>query len=330
MTNVIEAKARTVRFYAAGGTGIDLLRSYREAARIDRVGVYADEQETYIDTSNSNLHGVSMDNVYRLKNIEGGGKDREKVKAAFIPVVPDLLLKHPPADLNVILASLSGGTGSAIAPILAGHLLKAGQAVVLVVMADHTSSKSELNVINTMTDLESVSKQLQKAVVLHYTQNDPEKSLLQNDTEPMFVMGALSILGSGKNNRLDLSDVNNFVNFPAVTHHTPGLAQLHVTVKSEDLAQHETIASFAALLRSEDQALPRVQVDYDTVGYLPMVPKGYDCDFFFAVTPGMSTIIDDLKQGKHNLTLKRKAVEAKSSLLEDGPSLDGNSGISFD
>lgn len=329
MTQVIAPTQRTVRFWACGGTGIDLLRDYRDTARLEKQEIYSTELDTYIDTSNSNLHGASIDNVYRVHGIDGGGKDREKVKAAVIPVLPEILLKHPAGDFNVVLFSNSGGTGSSIGPLVLGHLLKNGHNAVGIIIADHTSGKSQSNAINAMADLESITKQLNKTVVIHYCKNDPTKSLLDNDAKSKFVMGALSILASGKNNKLDSSDIGNFVNYPLVTHHKPGLAQLHVTLNVDEIAGKGHVAAFAALLRSENVILPQMEVDYDAIGYLPMT-SGYDADFFFAITPGMNHIVEDLLAVRKTLEMKKQVNQQTSSLLDnDGKGFDGNSGLTL-
>lgn len=332
MTNVVKPVHRTVRFWACGGTGIDLLRDYRETAVLDKQDLFADELDTYVDTSDSNMHDLSVDNVFRIPNIDGGGKDREKVKATVGPILPEILLKHPAGDLNVILFSLSGGTGSAIGPLILGHLLKGGHAAVGIVLADHTSSKSAANAINSLTDLESIAMQLDKPVVLHYSKNDPTLSVLDNDAKSKFVMSTLSILGSGRNMKLDSSDVNNFFNFTEVTHHKAGLAQLHVTTEANDWGSKlTTVASFAALLRDEISVVPSVEVDYDAVGYLPNTTKGYDKDFYYAVTPGMNTIVDALIDVRKNIEM-RKAVNVQTSTLSVGgksSSFDGNTGMSI-
>ena len=281
---------RSVRFWACGGTGIDLLRDYRATSSLTNEALHAEELDTYVDTSDANMHDLSKTNVYRVEGIDGGGKDREKVKVSVIPVLPEILMKHPAGDLNVVMFSLSGGTGSAIGPLIVGHLLKAGHSVVAVVLADHTSSKSAANAINALTDLESISQQLQKPVVMHYYKNDPNKSILDNDVESKYIMGSLSILGSGQNQKLDSADIKNFIDYPSVTHHRPGLAQLHVTSDQSKWNNNlKHVATFAALLRDENTIVPPVmEVDYDAVGYLPAINSGGDSDLFFAVTPGMN------------------------------------------
>lgn len=328
---LVSPQHRTVRFWACGGTGIDLLRDYRATSALNTSGLHAIELDTYIDTSDANMHELSRENVYRLDGIDGGGKDREKVKAAVIPVLPEILMEHKPGDLNIVLFGLSGGTGSAVGPFVLGHLLKNGHAAMGIVLADHTSSKSTANAISSLTDLESISQQLDKAVVLHYYKNDPTKSLLDNDALSKFVMSTLSILGSGLNLRLDSADINNFIQYPTVTHHKAGLAQLHVTTDVTTWeGELKYVASYAALLRDELTVGPTFEMDYDTVGYFPQVASGYDRDLYYAVTPGMNGIVNELLEARAAIEMRQK-VKVQSATLGggDGGSFGGNTGISI-
>lgn len=326
--DVVTPVTRSVRYWACGGTGIDLLRDYRETSKLDDKGIMAKELDTYIDTSDANMHGISNENVYRVKGIDGGGKDREVVKAVIQPLLPEILLNYPAGDLNVVLYSLSGGTGSAIGPMIVGHLLKANHAVISVVIDDSTSSKAASNGINTMTDLESIARQLNKSVVVHYSKNDPTKSIMDNDALSKFVMGALSILGSGKNSKLDSADINNFINFSNVTHHQPGLARLTVTVNLDDIKAKAPIASFAALLGSELSPTPSLEMDYDAIGYMPSISDSYDKEFFYAITPTMNEVVDELIKARENLAMRKKVTHKASSLLGDtSDGFDGNTGI---
>lgn len=324
--------SKSIRFWACGGTGIDLLKYYRESSGLNDVRIHAEELDTYIDTSDANMVGVDKDVVYRVKNIDGGGKDREVVKRVIQPLLPEILLKYPAGDLNVVLFSTSGGTGSAIGPMVLGHLIKGGHTAVAVVISDGTSSKAVANSINTMSDLESISKQLGKAVVVHYDKNDPSKSILDNDQLSKFVMGALSILGSGKNVRMDSADITNFINYDNVTHHKTGLAQLVVTTKSDDLHGLKPLASFAALLGSELSPIPSLEVDYDAVGYMPSDDgEGFEQEFFFGISPSMNSIVDELLEVRDQLIMKKKVNHQTSSLLadDDKKGFDNNSGISL-
>lgn len=328
---LVVPQQRTVRFWACGGTGIDLLRDYRETSPLNNTNLHATELDTYIDTSDANMHDLSRENVYRLDNIDGGGKDREKVKAAVIPVLPEILMEHKAGDLNVVMFSLSGGTGSAIGPLIMGHLLKGDHPTIGIVLADHTSSKSTANAISSLTDLESVAHQLNKAVVLHYYKNDPTKSVLDNDVKSKFVMSTLSILGSGLNLKLDSADINNFIQFPNVTHHKAGLGQLHVTTDAADwTGELKYVATYAALLRDELTINPPMKMDYDTVGYLPPQSTGYDKDFYFAVTPGLNEIVNELLEDRKNIEIRQKvAVQTATLSGNNGSSFGGNTGISI-
>lgn len=331
MSNVMTPTTRTVRFWACGGTGIDLLRDYREAQGLTDPDLYSEEHYSYIDTSDSNMHGLdksSANEVYRVKGTDGGGKDREFVKTKFIPVLAEVMMTFPAGDMNVLVGSPSGGTGSACIPQIAKELLKAGESVAVVLVADHTSSTSSANCIMCLTELEQLTQLTGKSIAIHWSTNDRKKSHLDNGTEAKFVMAALSLLGSGKNHKLDSSDIRNFLDYTTITHHKAGLGNLRVTNDISKWAGIGQIATFAALLGDELATVPEIEADYDAVGFLPAGAKNpYDTDLFFSVTLGMNSVIDELVEIRKSIEMKRKVAVQTSSLL-DGNSL-GGSGISL-
>lgn len=331
MSNVITPTARTVRFWACGGTGIDLIRDYRETQELADPALYSDQKFAYIDTSDSNMHGLDVTNaseVYRVKGTDGGGKDREYVKSKFIPVLPEVMMTFGNADLNVLVGSPSGGTGSGVIPQIAKELVKAGQAVAIVLVADHTSSKSSANCILCLTELEQLTQLLGKSIPIHWSTNDRNKTHLDNGAEAKFVMAALSLLASGKNHKLDSSDIRNFLDYTTVSHHKAGLGNLRVSTKISDWVGIGHMVTFAAVMGSELSVLPEFEADYDAVGYLPAGAKNpYNADIFFSVTLGMNSVIDELVELRKQIEMKRKVSVQTSSLL-GGDSL-GGSGISL-
>lgn len=325
----ITAETKTVRFWACGGTGIDLLRDHCERQQLAKdKECFANEQYTYLDTSAANMNGVSAEHFYRLKGEDGGGKDREKVKAALLPVLPEILMKFPAADLNVILFSTAGGTGSAMGPYVMAHLAKAGHSVVALVIDDHRSDTAVANSINTMTDLESIAQGLDQVIPVHYVKNDPTKTELDNDAESKFVMSALSILASGKNSKLDRTDIEHFLNYKKVTGHKAGVARLNVTTKKDELTAVGSVASFAAVLATEMSIVPAIEMGYDAIGYFPE-GHGYDQDFYFYINPGMDEVIDGLIKSRDALEMKKRVNVQSSSLLGGGAAFNGNTGINF-
>lgn len=331
MSNVITPMTRTVRFWACGGTGIDLLRDYRETQDLADKSLYSEEHYTYIDTSDSNMGGLDTSNtneVYRVKGTDGGGKDREFVKSKFIPVLPEVMATFKPTDLNILVGSPSGGTGSGVIPQIAKELMKAGQAVAVVLVADHTSTKSSANCILCLTELEQLTQLIGKSLPIHWSTNDRNKTHLDNGTEAKFVMAALSLLASGKNHKLDSSDIRNFLDYTTVSHHKAGLGNLRVSTTTSTWEGIGHMPTFAAVMGSELSVLPEIKADYDAVGYLPPGAKNpYNADLFFSITLGLNAIVDELIEMRKQIEMQQKVVIQTSSLL-GGDSL-GGTGISL-
>lgn len=89
-----------LNIYACGGTGINIARQIKDL----------DVNIFYIDGSDSNLKGVSEDQVFLIPDQDGAGKDRTVTYNNFKNIVEDVLIRFKPSEtLNVVISSLSGG-----------------------------------------------------------------------------------------------------------------------------------------------------------------------------------------------------------------------------
>ena len=120
--STIQPKGR-VRLYAAGGCGLNI--GGQLAAHRDRnETAFANLDIVYVDTSKSNLrNGIDAANVYLIPDLDGSGKVRSENHAEIGQHIRQILHKFSPADLNIVLSSAAGGSGSVIAPLLASELL---------------------------------------------------------------------------------------------------------------------------------------------------------------------------------------------------------------
>lgn len=333
MSELITHKTRTLRFYAAGGTAINLLRAYIENRPQD-LTLLADEKYSYIDTSIANLTNVKAEDVYRLQGVDGSGKDRPKNAAAIVDALPDILLNHPAADFNIVIFSAAGGTGSVAGPLMLENLLKEGKNACAIVVGSHDSLKATTNTIGTLQGLEGAVGRLERPVVMHYKENDLDQPHSTNNTSLLGVMQTLSMLVSGKNAHLDSADVNNLFNYHTVTHHQPALAMLDVYGEAAPLLEASKAKrpiALAALLRTSEEVVPRINPDYDTVGYLPEgVKPAPEHSFYYVVsTTALDGVFTELNS-KRDLAEKQKQVTSKpTSLLGKGVEADKKSGLVF-
>lgn len=327
----IKPRARTIRYYACGGTGINLLRSHLEDSVLGQSDpLLGLEHYTYIDTSFANLHNVATSDTYTLKGLDGSGSNRPKNAAAIKAILPQILLAHEPMDLNVFLFSASGGSGSVAGPLLLEELLSQGKMCVSIVIGSHETLKRTTNVISTLKGLEQAVERQGRPIVMYYKENDLTKSMVANNLVPKFVLGSLAMLGSGRNKALDSADIQNMFDYHLVTHNAPGLAMLDVFTKAEDIKKTgERAIAYIALLNGEDEVAPQVEADYDKTGFLPLSANSKN-NFFYTVSVGnLTTMFDRLNSLKQQVALKKQNVQSTSK-LSDGKTAVDATGLVFE
>jgi hypothetical protein len=327
-TGLINVRPRTIRFYACGGTAINQLRAYRDN-HPGEPRLHGDEKYSYIDTSFANLDGALMSETFTLKEADGSGSDRKKNAARIVGVLPEIMLAHQPADFNVVIFSLSGGTGSVAGPIILKELLAKGHKAVGVTSAAFTSGKKSSNAIDTLTGLELAVASVGRPVVLSYTPNDPNKTDSDNNIKPLFVLQTLAKLASGKNGHLDSSDVANLFDFHTVTNYKPSLALLDVYAGEEQLKSDVTNAiGIAGLLKDRTSVMPAINAAYDTVGYLPEDNREFANSFYFVVSiEKLNGVVKDMSERKAQAELKERVTNTVSTLATAGVVVDEATGL---
>jgi hypothetical protein len=316
LNDLITAKASTIRFWNFGGTAINLARSYRHDQPANPIQ-QAEELFTYVDTSFSNLAGAADDDLFVINGGKGLGKDQKKGIEIFKKELPNIMAKNKPGVINVVVLGISGGTGSTGGRMCIEKLLEAGEDVFAILISSHDSDRSTANAIGCVINLEKAVKRTGRPLVAYYYENDRTLSLPKNNTAPLFVMRLLSILASGKNLHLDISDVSNLINYNRVTKYDPALSLLEVYAGEEMLLKNsKNLIGFAALLKSKEEVMPQVKAAYDTVGYLPEEGRVFDNSFYYTVsTTGFGKILEKLRGDLEEYTRGNQGSETVATLL---------------
>lgn len=204
--------------YACGGTGTNIAKQIHDL----------DVEINYIDTSKSNMRNLKSDNVFVLENIDGAGKDRSKTFEHFKDIAEDVLIRFKPSNsLNIVISSLSGGSGSVLSPLIVKELLNKGLNTVVIGVNSKHSVKEMDNTIKTLKTFKSISNVTKKPVSLYYIENDNREKA---DKEAIYFLNMLLLL-MDKNNteELDVSDVDHFLNYTKVTANSPSVGVIEVT-----------------------------------------------------------------------------------------------------
>ena len=217
--------------YGCGGTGINVVSPYITTPLEEKPG-YAKVEAFLIDTSESNINTTKVRNAfYKIKlekDAEGSGSIRAENAPEIMQQVPNFISEKHPGDINIVVASANGGSGSTIAPVLTSELIKRGKPVISILFLDDNSLKSIENAYRTLVSYDSMAK---KAGVPFITLLIPNVSIKEANEVAEEYISMLAMLFSNENHGLDNADLRNFLNFTKVTGAAPGVASLMITDK---------------------------------------------------------------------------------------------------
>lgn len=259
-----------VKLYACGGGGTNIGYLFEKHRGSPDPG-FAEIEVVYIDTSRSNLKDdIDPKHTYLLDGTDGSGKIRAENAGAISERIRDILQKHQPGDLAIVLSTAGGGSGSVIAPSLVSELLAREAPVIAFAIGSTESRLDTENTLKTLKSYEGVVKARKAPVVLHYVQNSPRMTRSNVDAHVHAVVSSLCALFSRENRELDSRDLFNWLRFDRSTTFPPQIAILSLMGSNADVASLGNVISVATLSRDEgsDAAFP-VMTDYRCNGFLP-------------------------------------------------------------
>lgn len=263
----------TMNVYCCGGTGINI-GSLVEAGLKDENPGFAKLVPIYIDTSKSNLTVSHPDSrTYLIPDLprEGAGKVRRENFEQIVACVPHVLNKFKPAEINIVISSTSGGSGSVIAPSLVSMMLEQGHLVIALAVGSTDSLLEITNTINTLKSYESMASLRDKPVPAIYWQNTPEQKRAVINEKLKGEIIRLAALFSGQNQGLDSSDLRNWLHYnrQSVTGYPAHLVSLEVHVDHIERKNPSThVISVATLANDVDKISAGMPVDYQATGFL--------------------------------------------------------------
>lgn len=304
-----------VRIYACGGFGMNI------GSSLIPEGV----DIAYLDSSAANRNvNVADDQLVVVKGAQGqtgsGGKRTHNYQA-LRDEIPRFLEHFKPAVLNIVVFSLSGGTGSVGGPLLVRKLLGEGHPTAVVVVGDATSKTYLENTLNTLKSLEGVSAATQLPVVMSYHENG-NRSWGEVDDEARFVINTLTVLGSQKNAAMDIMDVSNFFQYTNVTDALAQLATLEVFESRQQANQALDPVAIASLYTDSSEYRAFGDAKYNTYGFPTQPIVGGDQAHFVISHSIMEGINGDLNDRHVELSRKYGSQKQRKSLVSDDDNID--------
>lgn len=199
----------SINIYGCGGFGINVLNLL---AKQPLAG--AEYTPYFIDTSDSNLLNTQKGdkNVYLIPGCDGSGKNPALNHPRIVQVMPQVADKFAPADINIIVMALSGGSGNVIGLELAEAIWKEGKGVIFYSIASREDLTAVTNVRNMLASMRNKAQAYGKSAVMYFDDNQQATQDNQVDGDMITSISAFLELYSGNHLRLDSTDIRNWLN----------------------------------------------------------------------------------------------------------------------
>lgn len=260
-----------MHIYGCGGLGLNLASQFETLRGSPDSSAIIDTAEiSYIDTSESNIrhNKIDTDNLYLIEGANGSGKNRGENYHAIKEQIKRIVLNHKPQEFNLIINSLSGGSGSVIGPLLHNELRDQGYNVVNIVTGSSDSTIEISNTIKTIKSYIGISTKRQEPVIAHYFENSKTSPRESVDSDIKKVVSLLAAFLNHHNHEIDSADIHNFLNYNKVTEHEPTFVFSKFYSKHIDIDNHYfPIAALTLANKGQDTSLG-YPVDYQASGYI--------------------------------------------------------------
>lgn len=263
----------TVSIYGAGGAGIKIasLLANRDGEKEQGFAVIS---TFFLDTSDSDLPDkIQDDHVYLIDGLDGSGKDRKANYKIISERSNEMLHRFKPGDVNIVVHSGSGGSGSVIGPVLVSELLKRNAPTIVIVIGSSDSRIEAKNTIDTFKSYEGIAKLRDQPVSMFYCENSIETPRGEVDQKVRAMLMMLTMIFSGDNRGLDSTDIKNFLDYTKLTSYKPALSGLRLFSKNIELGREQSVISLLSLTDSVTDATPPVHVEYSATGFIPEISK---------------------------------------------------------
>ena len=315
----LNLKRNTIRIYGCGGAGVFNTTPFARNS-LNNESNFAIFDPAYIDTSDSDMSlTIPDDKKYLFADTDGSGKKRRMNAPQISSYCPDILHQFKPSNtLNIVVHSAGGGSGSVIGPVIVEQLLKTNKKVIVIMIGSSSSAVDTENTINTISSYDNYSRTIGRPAVMYYLENSAKTNMATVDSHVQGMIVMLSLLFSGNNRKLDSADLENLLNYPAVSSFPSQLAYcgLADSVTNNPSVNGAKLVSMATLLTEGENMDTELNVNYHVHGYMSPSTKSTvttKTPIHFGVYLGYFTKV------VANLKNKLAEMEAQDRLFKDTP-----------
>lgn len=241
----------SINVYLCGGCGVNIGKKIK-----------SNVETFFIDTSTSNLKGVDKERIMLIDGMDGAGKLRSTTYDNFKEVSDDVLIRFKPSNqLNIVISSLSGGSGGIISVLVAKKLLEAGKNVIVFAVDSKNSVIEINNTIKSLKTFKSVSNQINLPISILYFDNASRQEV---DNKCIWTVELFDLLvAKDRTEEFDISDLHNFLNYQKVTDTKANVTFTHVRTSAESVAEKSTgIVSTILLTKDRNTSISEPIPEY--------------------------------------------------------------------
>jgi len=258
--------------YACGGAGTNIAKTFIDPSNGETPNPgFSTVQTVFIDTSISNIASDTA-GFFFIKGAtddhdEGSGMIRKTNYKPISDSIPELLHEYRPGNLNIVLHSASGGSGSITGPLLVSELLSQEKNVIVIMIGSDTCKQELQNTIDTILSYQGISTKRGLPVMSIYLDNSQD-TMVTNDAQAKLNIILLSALWSGENHGLDGQDLRNFLNYQKVSKYPASLTGLAIysAINQVETPKGQAVSSVLSFVREGQEPNPGMTVSYHAYG----------------------------------------------------------------
>lgn len=276
--------------HGCGGAGINI--SDKVLYEVSKLGEgFSEFDFHFLDSSNVDYDNMKnhMGDLFLIRSsklsqaqINGAGGDRNIVRDAVIESVPQYIDKYGfKKETNVyhlVIHSSSGGSGSAIGPLLTAELIKRNIPTIVFMISDCCDSLKASNSLKTLLGYDGIARKRSQCLLSFHIDNSTvrdENDKIVNDflgrerevnKKIKNIISILSCFLSGQNSTVDSTDMTNFLdqsNFKSLSIE-PGLHTMMISKGKIKVPNYAEIIGARCLVVNEDDT---VSTKYECVNY---------------------------------------------------------------
>lgn len=285
-----------------GGAGINNIRRYTQN------GVFhKDFSILGLDTSDGNLTADLAFQIERVPNTNGSGSDPAKNADKYPDFLKRIISQYEIEGLAILVYSGSGGTGSAMGPILHEMLTSRGVMVISVVIGDMSNINGGTNTVSSMLNLNDVTEQGFPAIYAYFQNGKTTQGEL--NTEISNYIDTARVVLSDENQRIDTADIHHFFFYNKVVKATPILSELSFVTSDQVSEYTKNVVAAISLFDNEDNIAPA----FDKMLY---AKEGiFKTGFQNSKYPSIHAVLDhgDSLKGLESMLAEQRVVNAETN-----------------